>query len=138
MPDAPQTNETRRSDNNHLAAVRTSLARSRTYMAAERTFAACIRTGFAIAGAGGAIGTALKNSQSRQLSWVIGTALILVGIFSFIYAWRGYKNVYDYIKLHNTILDVDTQSFSLNMFTVSAITVILLIASLLGFYLMFI
>ncbi len=122
---------------NHLAAVRTAMARSRTFMAAERTFSAWIRTGFAIAGAGATIGTALKNSDSRELSWTIGAALIVVGMLAFLYAWRSYKNVYDFIRHRYELMDVDTQSFQFNLITITVITIILLAASLLGFYLMF-
>lgn len=122
---------------NHLAAVRTAMARSRTFMAAERTFSAWIRTGFAIAGAGATIGTALKNSDSPELSWTIGAALIVVGMLTFLYAWRSYKNVYDFIRHRYELMDVDTQSFQFNLITITVITIILLAASLLGFYLMF-
>lgn len=139
MSDQPSSKKpkTFKIDNDHLAEVRTSMARSRTYLAAERTYAAWVRTGFAIAGAGVAMGTALKNTQSRWLSWGIGTSLIFVGVFSFIYAWRGYKSIHNYLTAHYPKKDLDIQSFSFNYFAISLITIILLASSILGFYLMF-
>lgn len=123
------------SDKDHFAEVRTSLARSRTYLAAERTFSAWIRTGFTIAGAGVTLGTALKNdAHSRVLSLVIGTALISVGIFSFVFAWYDFKKVHDYITSKYEKHELETQSFSFNFLTVTVMAIVLIIASVLGFY----
>jgi len=139
MPDQESSNQSELAsvDKNNMAEVRTSLARSRTYMAAERTFAAWIRTGFAIAGVGVTLGTALKDTHSRWVSWVIATSLVFVGIFSFIYAWHEYKDVYDYITTLYKKRNLDTQSFYFNYFALTTITIILVVSSLLGFYLMF-
>lgn len=124
-------------DNDYMAEVRTSLARSRTYLAAERTFAAWIRTGFAIAGAGVTLGTALNDTESRELSWAIGGSLIFVGLYCFIFAWRGYKNIHEYITRNYEKRGLEAQSFSFHFFTISLITLVLSVASILGFYLMF-
>lgn len=124
-------------DTNHLAEVRTTLARSRTYLAAERTFAAWIRTGFAISGVGVTLGTALKNTESRWISWTIATSLVFVGVFSFIYGWHQYKNIYNYITTHFIQQNVPKQSFAFNYYALTTITVILVLSSLLGFFLMF-
>lgn len=123
-------------DNNELAEIRTSLARTRTYLAAERTFATWVRTGFAIAGAGFTLGNLLKGSASRQLSWIIGAVLIAVGILAFGYGWYGYKKVHDYIERSYRKRIVDTQPFQFSMTSVTAITIILIVASLLAFFLM--
>lgn len=124
-------------DTNHMAEVRTSLASSRTYLAAERTFAAWIRTGFNISGVGVTVGTALKDTQTRWISWTIAVALTSVGIFSFIYGWYQYKSVYHYIKSHFTGENLSAQSFSFNYHAMTIITVILVLASLMGIFLMF-
>ena len=124
-------------DTNHLAEVRTSLARSRTYLAAERTFAAWIRTGFAISGVGVTLGTALKDTQSRWISWTIATSLVSVGIFAFIYAWYQYKSIYDFITTHFRQQNLPAQSYSFNYYALTTVTVILVLSSLLGFFLMF-
>lgn len=121
---------------NQLAEIRTTLARSRTFQAAERTFAAWIRTGFAVAGSGFTLGNILKETETRQLAWLIGGALIFTGILSFVFGWVGYKRVYDYIERYYAKRDIDTQPFAFSLFTVSVITAVLIISSVLGFYLM--
>lgn len=135
--DPTNMNERITVDSFQLAEMRTSLATSRTYLAAERTFAAWIRTGFAISGVGITLGTALKDTQSRWISWTMAISLVSVGIFTFIYAWHQYKNLYHYIntqfKNHNLI----SQSYSFNYYALTIVTVILVLSSLLGFFLMF-
>ena len=87
-------------------------------------------------GAGFTLGNLLKGSASRQLSWIIGAVLIAVGILAFGYGWYGYKKVHDYIERSYRKRIVDTQPFQFSMTSVTAITIILIVASLLAFFLM--
>jgi putative membrane protein len=69
--------------------LRDLLATDRTILANERTFLAYVRTGFAIS-AGGI--TILKVFKSLS-SYILGWALIGIGIFTFISGFIRYKKV---------------------------------------------
>lgn len=124
-------------DSNQLAEVRTSLAISGTYLAAERTFAAWIWTGFAISGVGITLGTAPKDTQSRWISWTMDISLVSVDIFTFIYAWHQYMNLYHDINTQFRNHNLISQSYSFNYYALTTVTVILVLSSLMGFFLMF-
>lgn len=111
-----------------LAHLRSELAQSRTLQAAERTYASWVRTGFTIAGAGWTLGQALRNSEGRNMSLLLGGALIILGLMCFIYAWLGFKRVYDYLKY--TFGDENEK----DPFTMNLITVTILSATLFGIF----
>lgn len=119
-----------------LAKKRTSLARGRSLYAAERTFAAWIRTGFAIAGAGVSLATALRNSTTRQISLVMGTILVLAGIFTFIYALYEYFKSYQFLKKIYEETDVPMQDFRLNMIAATILILVLIVTAVLGLVMM--
>ncbi len=111
-----------------LAHLRSELAQSRTLQAAERTYASWVRTGFTIAGAGWTLGQALRNSEGRNMPLLLGGALIILGLMCFIYAWLGFKRVYDYLKY--TFGDENEK----DPFTMNLITVTILSATLFGIF----
>src|SRR5690625_4922774 len=93
-----KSNEELAQDRTKLARTRNSLAQNRTLQAAERTYAAWIRTGFTLAGAGWTLGQALQSSEGRNFVMVLGGALIILGLMCFVYAWFGFKAVFEYLK----------------------------------------
>lgn len=115
-----------------LAQVRNELAESRTLQAAERTFAAWIRTGFTIAAAGWSIGSLLQNSDNQTVAlWVAGT-LIVLGLVCFVYAWIGFKSVYDFLIKFSTKTNTEKPSH-MNLITVTLLSTILFIIFVIGY-----
>lgn len=98
QPKKSKSNEELALDRTKLAELRSDLAQNRTLQAAERTYAAWVRTGFTIAGAGWTLGQALQNSESREVALLLGGALIILGLMCFVFAWYGFKSVFDYLK----------------------------------------
>ena len=115
-----------------LAEKRTILARGRSLYAAERTFAAWIRTGFAIAGAGVSLATALRNSTTRQLSLIMGTILIVAGIFTFIYALYEYFQSYRFVRDIYNESEEPMQDFRLNIVSATILIIVLIVTAILG------
>lgn len=115
-----------------LASKRTSLARGRSFFALERTFAAWIRTGFAISGAGVTLGTALRNTSSREISLIMGSLLIIMGIMTFIYALYEYFETYKFIKDIYYDENQPIQDFRFNAITAVILIVSLITISILG------
>lgn len=120
-------------DRTELAELRSDLAQNRTLQAAERTYAAWIRTGFTIAGAGWTLGQALQGSESRDTALILGGALIILGLMCFVYAWFGFKAVFDYLK--RTFGDDEEKDypFTMNLTTVTILSVVLFVIFLFGF-----
>lgn len=116
-----------------LAEMRSSMAESRTLQAAERTYAAWIRTGFTIAGAGWTLGTALRDSESATIALILGGTLILLGMFSFIYAWIGFRAVYNYLKEQYEEKEGKDYPTKLNLTTVTIMSLVLFIVFAAGF-----
>jgi uncharacterized membrane protein YidH (DUF202 family) len=116
-----------------LAQLRSELAQSRTVQAAERTYAAWVRTGFTIAGAGWTLGQALRNSEAGNMSLLLGGALIILGLMCFIYAWLGFKRVYDYLKYTFGDDEDKNHPFTMNLITVTILSVTLFGIFVLGF-----
>lgn len=116
-----------------LAKLRNDLAENRTLQAAERTYAAWIRTGFTIAGAGWTLGQLLNDTENRTLALSIGGALILLGLMCFVYAWIGFKSVYDYLK--NTSIGERSKEYpyTINLLTVTVMSVVLFIVFVIAF-----
>lgn len=96
-----------------LAKLRNDLAENRTLQAAERTYMAWIRTGFSIAGVGWTFSQLLRDSENFQVALFIGGTLIVLGLMCFIYAWIGYKSVFDYIK--NSFVDNEMKNYLFRM-----------------------
>lgn len=116
-----------------LAKLRNDLAENRTLLAAERTYMAWIRTGFSIAGVGWTFSQLLRDSENFQIALYIGGTLIVLGLMCFVYAWLGYKSVYDYIKKSFLDNDMKNYPFKMNLVTVSVLSVVLFIVFLVGF-----
>lgn len=115
-----------------LAALRNELAENRTLQAAERTYAAWIRTGFTIAGAGWTFGTTLQNSENSTAALLIGGTLIILGLLCFVYAWLGFKAVFDYLR--KSFIDNEGKyPFTMNLVTVTLISVVLFVVFVIGF-----
>ncbi|MER2064241.1 MAG: DUF202 domain-containing protein [Alkalibacterium sp.] len=115
-----------------LAQMRNFLAESRTLQAAERTYAAWVRTGFTIAGAGWTLGSLLQDSENRTVALLLGGALIILGLLSFVYAWFGFKAVFDYLKEHYNGTEKD-YPFTMNLTTVTIISVMLFVIFVIGY-----
>ncbi|SFH75770.1 YidH family protein [Pisciglobus halotolerans] len=122
--------------NTELAQDRTDLAKSRTLLAGERTYSAWIRTGFTIAGAGLTIGKALQDTGSGTIALIVGGALITIGMLTFVYAWIGYRAVYQHLLKNYGSIEENKSSFNLNMTAISFITISLLMVCILGFWIM--
>lgn len=116
-----------------LAKLRNDLAENRTLQAAERTYAAWIRTGFSIAGAGWTLSQLLRDSENYRIALLIGGTLIVLGLMCFVYAWLGYKSVYDYIKESFLDNDMKNYPFTMNLLPVSVLSVVLFIVFVAGF-----
>lgn len=116
-----------------LAEMRSSMAESRTLLAAERTYAAWIRTGFTVAGAGWTLGTALRDSESATVGLILGGTLILLGMLSFIYAWIGFKAIYDYLQENFSEMTDNNYPSRLNLTTVTITSVVLVLVFAAGF-----
>lgn len=124
--------DTEASKRDNLAEKRTILARGRSLYAAERTFAAWIRTGFAIAGAGVSLATALRNSTTRQLSLIMGTILVVAGIFTFIYALYEYFQSYRFVRDIYNETEEPIQDFRINIVSAIILIVVLIVTAILG------
>lgn len=123
-------------DKTELAKTRTTFALGRTYLAAERTYASWIRTGFSIASVGATFGSIIRGT--RGIGKILGAILIITGMFCFVYGWWNYKSIYDYIKKHPINQEEGLPKFGRKLLIVSIITAILLVSSILGFYIMII
>lgn len=119
-----------------LAKLRNELAESRTLQAAERTYAAWIRTGFTIAGAGWTLGELLNSSENSTIALLIGGALIILGLMCFVYAWLGFKSVYDYLKKNSAAKNSEDYPFTMNLVTVTILSVVLFIIFVVAFALL--
>lgn len=115
-----------------LAELRNNLAESRTLQAAERTYAAWVRTGFTIAGAGWTLGSLLQNSDNKTVALFLGGALILLGLLCFVYAWIGFKSVYDYLK-NNSRSTHKNYPFKINLITVTILSTLLFVIFVIGY-----
>lgn len=115
-----------------LAGLRNELAESRTLQAAERTYAAWVRTGFTIAGAGWTLGSILQNSDNQTVALLVGGALIVLGLLCFVYAWIGFKSVYDFLK-ENSQSKHDKYPFKINLITVTILSTLLFIIFVVGY-----
>ena len=120
-------------DRTELAELRSDLAQNRTLQAGERTYAAWIRTGFTIAGAGWTLAQALSRSESNEVALMIGGALIALGILCFIYAWFGFKSVVDFLKDSFREIDDKDIPFTMNLATVSILSVVLVVIFVFAF-----
>jgi len=120
-------------DRTKLAELRNELAENRTLQAAERTYAAWIRAGFTIAGAGWTLGQALQGSESRNIALLIGGTLIILGLMCFVYAWFGFKAVFDYLRENFPNRDEKTYPFTMNLTTVTILSFVLFLVFVLGF-----
>lgn len=120
-----------------LAKLRNDLAENRTLQAAERTYAAWIRTGFTIAGAGWTLSQLLNDTENRMIALLIGGALIFLGLVCFVYAWIGFKSVYDYLK--KTFIGESDKKypFTMNLLTVTVMSVVLFIVFVVAFAFLF-
>lgn len=116
-----------------LAELRNDLAENRTLQAAERTYAAWIRTGFTIASAGWTLGQLLNDSESKNLALFIGGTLILLGMMCFVYAWFGFKAVYDYLKKISIGESNKGYPVVMNLLTVTIMSVVLFIVFVVAF-----
>jgi len=115
-----------------LAQMRNFLAENRTLQAAERTYAAWVRTGFTIAGAGWTLGSLLQDSENRTVALLLGGTLIILGLLSFVYAWVGFRAVFNYLKKDYNG-DEKNYPFTMNMTTVTIISVMLFIVFVVGY-----
>ncbi|MFO8069505.1 MAG: DUF202 domain-containing protein [Alkalibacterium sp.] len=115
-----------------LAKLRNDLAESRTLQAAERTYAAWIRTGFTIAGAGWTLVSVLQGSDNRLAILFVGGALIVLGLLCFVYAWIGFKSVYDFLK-ENSRSAHRNYPFKMNLITVTILSTLLFIIFVVGY-----
>lgn len=120
-------------DQSSLAEKRTTLAVNRSLLAVERTFAAWIRTGFAIAGAGITLSAALSGTTSRNISLLMGSILLVLGMFTFVYAWIEYRSSYNFVREVYKESNEPIQSFRFNFLAGTILIIVLLIVSLLGF-----
>ncbi len=120
-------------DRTELAELRSDLARNRTLQAAERTYAAWVRTGFTIAGAGWTFAQALQSSGTNKIALVIGGTLIILGLLCFVYAWFGFKSVFDYLRKNMDDQDASEYPFTMNLTTVTIISVVLFVVFVIGF-----
>lgn len=121
-------------DRTELAELRSDLARNRTLQAAERTYAAWVRTGFTIAGAGWTFAQALQSSGTNEIALVIGGTLIILGLLCFVYAWFGFKSVFDYLRKNMDEQDAGEYPFTMNLTTVTIISVVLFTVFVIGFW----
>lgn len=128
-----KSNEELARDRTELAELRSDLARNRTLQAAERTYAAWVRTGFTIAGAGWTLAQALRNTESNAVALLVGGTLIILGLLCFVYAWFGFKSVYDYLIKNMAEEDANEYPFTMNLTTVTIISVALFIIFIIGF-----
>lgn len=128
-----KSNEELARDRTELAELRSDLARNRTLQAAERTYAAWVRTGFTIAGAGWTLAQALRNTESNAVALLVGGTLIILGLLCFVYAWFGFKSVYDYLTKNMAEEDANEYPFTMNLTTVTIISVALFIIFIIGF-----
>ncbi|WP_027107797.1 YidH family protein [Lacticigenium naphthae] len=135
--EAENKNNEMTTQRNQLAKKRTQLAENRTFQAAERTYSAWIRTGFSISTAGLTIGKILHDSAEGNIALLIGGMLIFIGMSTFVYAWIGYKNVYDDLRKDSMIREGEARPFKTNIVGVSILTVALLVVAMLGLWLMF-
>ncbi len=133
---AEKSNEELAQDRTALAELRSDLAQNRTLQAAERTYAAWVRTGFTIAGAGWTLAQALQSSESREVALIIGGTLIVLGLLCFVYAWFGFKSVFDYLRNTLGAEDASKYPFTMNLTTVTIISVVLFIIFVVGFWLL--
>lgn len=123
-------------DRTEMAELRSDLARNRTLQAAERTYTAWVRTGFTIAGAGWTFAQALQSSESNEVALIIGGALIVLGLLCFVYAWFGFKSVFDYLRKNMDEQDASEYPFTMNLTTVTIISVVLFIIFVIGFWML--
>ncbi len=121
-----------------LAEKRTTFARGRSFYAVERTFAAWIRTGFAISGAGVTLGKALQNSDSSDWALIMGGILIVMGIFTFGFAYYEYLESYRFINRVYESFDEPIQNFKNNIIAATILIFTLIIVSIMGFVLIII
>ena len=121
-------------DRTDLAELRSDLARNRTLQAAERTYAAWVRTGFTIAGAGWTFAQALQTNATNELALIIGGILIILGLLCFVYAWFGFKSVFDYLRKNMDEQDASEYPFTMNLTAVTIISVVLFIVFVIGFW----
>lgn len=121
-------------DRTELAELRSDLARNRTLQAAERTYAAWVRTGFTIAGAGWTFAQALQSSGTNELALMMGGTLIILGLLCFVYAWFGFKSVFAYLRKNMDEQDASEYPFTMNLTTVTIISVVLFIVFVIGFW----
>lgn len=121
-----------------LAETRSSMAESRTILAAERTYASWVRTGFTFAGAGWTLATAFLQTDNASTALIIGGILVFLGMFAFIYAWIGFKVVYDYLNKQFPEKTDTRYPSHLNLITVTIISVVLLLVFGAGFILLLI
>lgn len=128
-----KSNEELAEDRTALAELRSDFAQNRTLQAGERTYAAWIRTGFTIAGAGWTLAQALSDSESYEMALLIGGALIALGILCFIYAWFGFKSVVNFLKSSFRDLDDKDIPFTMNLTTVSILSVALVVIFVFAF-----
>lgn len=128
-----KSNEELAQDRTKLARTRNSLAQNRTLQAAERTYAAWIRTGFTLAGAGWTLGQALQSSEGRNFAMVLGGALIILGLMCFVYAWFGFKAVFEYLKRTSKTGEKKEYPFTMNLVTVTVLSVALFVIFVAGF-----
>ena len=129
-------NDLKNKTSTQMAENRTDMAKSRTLLAAERTYSAWIRTGFAIASAGLTIGKALRDTGSAQIALLIGGALIIIGMLTFVYAWINYRSIYHHLLESYGSEKEKKMPFNLNMTAISFFTISLLMISILGFWVM--
>lgn len=128
-----KNNEELAQNRTDLAQVRNDLAQNRTLQAAQRTYAAWIRTGFTIAGAGWTLGQALQNSEGRNMALLLGGALIILGLMCFIFAWFGFKGVYDYLKTTFEDNEDKDYPFTTNFTVVTILSIALVVIFVFGF-----
>ena len=121
-------------DRTDLAELRSDLARNRTLQAAERTYAAWVRTCFTIAGAGWTFAQALQTNATNELALIIGGILIILGLLCFVYAWFGFKSVFDYLRKNMNEQDASEYPFTMNLTAVTIISVVLFIVFVIGFW----
>lgn len=132
-PREGKSNEELARERTELAELRSDLAQNRTLQAAERTYAAWVRTGFTIAGAGWTLGQALQDTESREVALLIGGALIILGLMCFVYAWFGFKSVFDYLRENMDKEDANKYPFTMNLTTVTILSVALFVIFVIGF-----
>lgn len=108
-----------------LADERNVYALRRTMQAGERTFAAWIRTGFSIASSAIALIGLLYDSNLLNVARFVGTILILVGIYCFIYGWIGYYRTYRLMVDKANVYQLVDIISKRELVTVTAMTIIL-------------